>query len=601
MNIQAVHYRLTLAPEAHEYQVQITITQPDPQGQTLRLPAWVPGSYLIRDFAKHLISLSAYGAGQPVRVTKQDKHTWVCAPCAGPLEISYRIYAFDKSVRGAYLDMRQGFFDGAALFLQAVGAATEPCHLELLPHLPLTHWQIATAMQPSTVDTAGFGRYQAADYAELIDHPFLLGTLERRTFNAGGMLHQLVVQGRHYGDLARLTQDLARICEAEISLFGGSPVQHYVFLLRVVDEGYGGLEHRNSCHLLASREDLPRVGMETPTPGYRRLLGLFSHEYFHTWWVKSLKPQCFQPYDLCRETYTELLWVFEGITSYYDDLILLRAKLISLESYLELLAQNITRLWRNPGRQVQCLAESSFDAWIKFYQPNENTGNTQVSYYLKGGLVALLLDLTLRQRSQGLRTLDELVRQLWQTCGQAGLSETDFEVKASLYAGFDLSGFFAQALRSTAELDIAAALAQVGVQVHARPAASLADGGGYLAQPELLAKPPRATMGASWNPQAVEAVLTVVVHGGAAQQAGLSPGDVLVAVEGLRITGRNLEARLNAYAPGNPLRLHYFHRDELQVATVYLAAAASDTCYLSLSRPLPSQQQAQQQAWAQPS
>ncbi len=604
MNLSApLNHTLTLAPEAHEYQVHLLVPSPDPQGQRLRLPAWVPGSYLIRDFARHVIQLEACCADRPLEVHKQDKHTWVCAPCMGPLEVRYRVYAFDKSVRGAYLDDMQGFFDGAALLLQVLGQEDAPCRLCLPPPLQpaLATWQVATAMQPQAVDSAGFGVYQAEDYAAMIDHPFLLGHLERYPFEVGGIPHQLAVQGRHGGDMTRLLRDMHAICTAALALFGASPVLHYVFLLRVVDEGYGGLEHRHSCHLLASRDDLPRFGLAAPSSDYRKLLGLISHEYFHTWWVKSLKPRCFQPYDLTRETYTGLLWVFEGITSYYDDLLLLRAGVISLESYLELLAQNITRLWRTPGRQQQSLAESSFDAWIKFYQPNENTLNTQVSYYLKGGLVALLLDVALRQHSADRHSLDTLVRTLWQTHASSGLGETEFEAQASLQAGVDLSAFFARTVQGTMELDLGPALAQFGIRLHALPATSLNDGGGYLAQVPAPERLPRITLGAHWNVQMGEiALLTQVVHNGPAQQAGLSPGDVLIAVDGLRVTGRTLDARLQVHAPDARVELHYFRRDELRTASVQLRAATPDTCYLSVSEHLPPPMQARQQGWVRP-
>ncbi len=595
-----IYHVSLLHPEAHSYRVRLTIPQPDPQGQRLRLPAWVIGSYLIRDLAKHVLSFTAQCHGVSIASHKQDKHTWVCAPCAGLLVVEYTVYAFDRSVRGAYLDLRRGFFDGASLFLEAVGVTPAPCHLHLArPYDPrLSRWQAATAMPALATDADGYGQYASADYAELLDHPVMLGALTTLEFTAAGVAHQLVVQGRHTGDLERLRQDTAKIAATQIALFGGSPVQRYVFLLRLTDEGYGGLEHRASCSLVASCDDLPRTGMDVPSPGYRKLLGLISHEYFHTWWVKAVKPLAFCPYDLRQENYTELLWVFEGITSYYDDYLLLRAGVISRESYLELLAQSITRLWRTPGRECQSLAEASFDAWHKFYQPNENSPNSQVSYYLKGSLVALALDLTLRQGSGGLHNLDGLMRQIWREHGLTGigLPEQGFEQYAESYAGQSLTAFFAANVRGTGELALQPLLSACGITLHACAANTNADNGGYA----KLAPPtsnPRASLGASWNAQAAEATLTTVFTGGAAQQAGLNPGDTLIALDGLRLSGRNLEARLANATPGAVVALHVFRRHELLTFTVMLQAATTDTCYLSLSEPPNAAAAARHTAW----
>lgn len=571
-------------PEAHLFSVTCTVALPDPAGQRLSLPTWIPGSYLIREFARHIVHISARGGRRPAALEKIDKNTWVAEPVEGPLTIQYEVYAFDSSVRGAYLDTRRGFFNGPCLFLKVHGREDQPHEVQLLPPRGARYgrWRVATAMRATDADRRRYGVYRAADYQELIDHPVEMGEFSLVTFRAAGVAHDLVISGRHDADLDRLARDLKRLCETQIAFWGEAPVDRYVFLVNAVDEGYGGLEHSACAALLCGRDDLPRRGLREPDERYRTFLGLASHEYFHTWNVKRIRPAAFTPYDLDRENYTRSLWAFEGITSYYDDLLLRRAGLISEQTYLEILGSTITQVLRGPGRRRQTVADSSFDAWIKYYRPDENTPNAVVSYYQKGSLIALCLDLLIRERSGGRRSLDHVMRALWRRHGRSGVAvpEDGVEQLAEEVTGLRLKGFFDLALRSTAELPLARLLRTVGIEMVLRPAESASDRGGKRATRPQAELAVRADLGARIRAEGGELRVTHVLDGGVAQRAGLCAGDVIFALDGLRVTGKNLEERLARLRAGQRCRLHAFRRDELMSFDVRFPRPPSDTCVL---------------------
>jgi len=573
-------------PEAHLYRVSCTVAEPDPAGQRFALPAWTPGSYMIREFARHIVSIRAQSRGRPVALEKLDKHTWRAAPAAGPLEVRCEVYAWDLSVRGAHLDTRHAFFNGACLFLRVLGQESAPCELEILRPRGARYrrWRVATAMARQGAKPWGFGTYAAGDYAELIDHPVEMGDFALAGFRAAGVPHDIVITGRHDADMSRLARDLKHLCEHHIHFFGApAPMKRYVFAVTAVGEGYGGLEHRASTALLCSRDDLPRRGEARVTEPYRTFLGLASHEYFHTWNVKRIKPAAFAPYDLERENYTTLLWAFEGITSYYDDLALVRCGLIGTKDYLELLGRSITTYLRVPGRAKQSLAESSFDAWIKYYRQDENSPNASVSYYGKGSLVALCLDLLIRDKTRGKKSLDDVMRALWLRHGRTGLGvgEAEIERLAEEVTGLKLRRYFDEWLRSTRELPLKALLATHGVNMQLRPAESAQDKGGAPAGSQAIAG--LAMLGIHARASGEDAAVTHVLEGGAAQAAGIAAGDVIVAVDGLRPGKAGLEALLAKRRPGERVRIHAFRRDELMRFEVALARAQADTCVLAES------------------
>ncbi len=339
-----VHYAICPAhPGAHLFHVTVTVEAPDPAGQLFMLPAWIPGSYMIRELARNIVRLTALDGDTPVKVDKLDKHTWRAAPVAGPLTLAYEVYAWDLSVRAAHLDKTHGFFNGTSVFLLPIGHEGAPCRVDLLPPegKDYADWQVATGLTPARGTRRGsFGTYLAADYDELIDCPVEMGSFVTGKFDVLGVPHEIVITGSVPKlDMARLTADLARVCEVQMRLFAprgktpaarsragaAAPFDRYTFLTMAVGDGYGGLEHRNSTALICKRDDLPHLGMTDSTVAYRTFLGLASHEYFHSWNVKRIRPAAFVPYDLTTENYTRLLWAFEGFTSYYDDLLLARA------------------------------------------------------------------------------------------------------------------------------------------------------------------------------------------------------------------------------------------------------------------------------------
>ncbi len=582
-------------PEAHLYRVTCTVEDPDPSGQRFALPAWIPGSYMIREFARHVVSIRAESRGRPVAIGKLDKHTWRAQPVAGPLTVSCEVYAWELSVRGAHLDATHAFFNGACVFPRALGQENAQCVLEILPSRDPRHrnWRVATSMARKGARPYGFGTYAAADYDELIDHPVEMGEFSLASFRACGVPHDLVVTGRHRADMERLRRDLKRLCEYHIRFWnesptsrlsgGPAPMKRYVFLVTAVGEGYGGLEHRASAALLCSRDDLPREREAEVSERYRTFLGLCSHEYFHAWNVKRIKPAAFVPYDLDRESYTTLLWAFEGITSYYDDLGLVRCGLIGKKDYLELLGSSITAYLRTPGRAKQSLAESSFDAWIKYYRQDENSPNAAVSYYGKGSLVALCLDLTIREKTRGKKSLDDLMRALWLRHGRAGIGvdEDGIERLAGEVTGLDLRRYFDEWLRSTRELPLRALLAAHGVDMELRSAESSSDKGGKRARSKNTSG--LAMLGIRARAENGDTAVTHVLEGGAAQEAGVAAGDVIVAVEGLRPGQAGLDSVLAKRRAGERLTIHAFRRDELMSFEVRLKRAEADTCVLAES------------------
>lgn len=567
-----IHYQVTANhPAAHRFLVELHIVNPNPEGQVLWLPDWIPGSYMIRDFARNLSGLQAFNAaGQALTIEQINKSTWRVQPCQSRLIIRYEIYAWDMSVRSAYLDQTRGYFNGTSLFLAVAGQENQPHSVELIAPEGFSQWRVATTLPTRSAPAGQFGIYEASSYDELIDHPVEMGEFAYHEFVVCGVPHALAVSGVQQGDLTRLCADLRRICEAQIQFFGRpAPFARYLFQLHVVGQGYGGLEHRSSTSLIANRDNLPSwQEPELPSAGYLELLGLCSHEYFHSWNVKRLKPIEMLAPDLQREVHSELLWFFEGVTSYYDDLFLLRAGIINPQQWLNLLAKTITRYLRTPGRFHQTVAASSFDAWTRFYKQDENTPNAVVSYYLKGALVALCIDLTLRKLSKNEASLDVLMQQLWQRylSGQPGVSEQVIREHLLDMVGPAMQEPLTQWLHSTNELPVLALLAEFGVKVSVTADVGKVNCG----------------LGVNIKPCAEGGVtLSFVARGSAAEQAGLSAGDAVVAINGIRVNAQNWDKQLARFSAGETISVYAFRRDEWLSASCILRSATEDLCILT--------------------
>ena len=535
-----MHYRIEAVDlHAHLYGVTLTIAQPA-ANQRVSLPVWIAGSYMVREFAKQITGISARQGKRTLAVQQLDKATWAVDCEAGqPLTLHYQVHAHDDSVRTAWLTSERGFFNGTSLCLQAEGLADVPHQLELVAKSFNAHtapkWQVATGLTPVKVDRQGFGTYVAADYDELVDCPVEMGAFWSGSFKACGIEHRFVVAGATPAfDGERLLRDSQQICETAIRFWHGkkhsaTPHTNYVFMLNAVADGYGGLEHRNSTALICNRADLPRLDEAKPSEGYTTLLGLISHEYFHTWNVKRLRPAEFARYDYRQENYTELLWFFEGFTSYYDDLLLRRAGLIDDAQYLKLLNKTINQVLQTPGREVHSVAQSSFEAWTKYYRQDANSPNLTVSYYTKGALVALCLDLSLRQH--GVKnhsvSLDDVMRALWARCcankGTQGAGKhngpmTEADVLAVLkeLTGRSWATEFKAWVHGTRDLPLEKLLAAHGVQVTHEPAQLAQRLGLRVAEDHSVQ-------------------IKTVLNGSAAHKAGFAPGDEWLGVDGWRM------------------------------------------------------------------
>lgn len=576
-------------PQAHLFRVTLSIPAPLAAGEVLRLPAWIPGSYMIREFSRNIVEIRAQQGASGIPLKKLDKHSWQTGTLdpAQSLVVEAVIYAWDLSVRCAHLDQSHGFFNGTQLFLKVDGREAQPHRVEILrpPGAEYAEWKLASTLPAASrrsVDKSGFGVRLAADYDTLIDHPVEMGTFASVKFEAAGVPHEMMITGPARFDAKRLAADLKKACEAVISLFGSPPpFSRYLFMTLAVGEGYGGLEHRDSTALICARTDLPALGEAAQSEAYRGFLGLCSHEYFHAWNVKRIKPAAFVPYRLHEENYTRLLWVFEGFTSYYDDLALLRAGVITLQNYLDLLAKTITAVERNPGRHKQSVSESSFDAWTKYYRQDENSPNAIVSYYQKGALIALGLDLTIRLKTAGQKSLDDVMRHLWQHhgAGSAGVAEEAMPAIILAATGVNVRREIVRWVEGCEDVPLAKLFKAFALSLTRKPGPRLSG------------------LGLRTKAEGNALRLASVIDGGSAQTAGLSAGDDLIALNGLRVTAQNLEALLTRCEVGEALDILAFRRDELRRFSLELRAPALETCELTLAQPCPAPAKALRRGW----
>ena len=571
----------------HRIHVQMTIAEPDPQGQVLFLPAWIPGSYLIRDFSRQIETIQATSSGRPVDIQKHGDHEWVCAPCEGPLQLKYVIYAWDLSVRTARVDDNYAFLNGTSVFLGARGFENHPQVVCI--EAPQTHpdWQVYTSLacadgHPQAAQRHQFGAYSAVDYDALLDHPILLGQPLVTQFEVHGALHELVfTQPVPDIDLERIRRDVEKICATQIELF--EPETHevpfldsadrYTFITMVTENSYGGLEHRSSTALMIPRHHLPTLAQaDAPvSKEYQSFLGLVSHEYFHTWNVKRIKPAVFSPYDLLQPNHTDLLWVFEGFTSYYDDLLVWRAGAVSRRTYLDRLEQIMEHVYRGSGRFKQSIAQSSYDAWTRFYKQDENSPNAIVSYYTKGALAALGLDLTIQQRTHGEYSLDDVMRYLWQHYGKnyyrghpKGIAEDEMPAIIKAAVGVDCSDYIERYMYGCDDLPLPELLQKQGIEMR------------------WQARNPEPSLNVLFEDTPGGLNIRTAYEQGAAHRAGLSAGDTIVAINQLRISNQQaLKQLLSRCQADQELRIHFFRDGVLQERLVRLFPAPEDKCVLT--------------------
>ncbi|WP_151760769.1 M61 family metallopeptidase [Acinetobacter seifertii] len=535
-----LHYQIEF-DDYKQHLVHVTIRFLANPNQELWLPTWIPGSYLIREFSKHIEAVKAYDeAGRMLNIKKTEKNRWRLFNTDHELiTVEYDVYAYDLSVRGAYVDQTRLYINPACVCLGLDGQEQSACELEIFLPDELKHFQLATGLASKSLVKGRF-TLKAAHYDQLIDSPFELAEQTHFSFEAHGIEHEFAISGQHNTNIERLKADIEKICAAEIEMFGSAPFKNYTFMTMATGNSYGGLEHCNSTSLITPRDDLPKSNEPTePSKDYQRFLGLCSHEYFHSWLVKFIRPENFANYNLHQEGYTSLLWIFEGFTSYYDDLILLRSGVISQKSYLDLLKSQLDRYLQNPGRFVQTVAESSFDAWIKFYRPDENTNNAGTSYYNKGALVALCLDLGLRLRGS---SLDALMRRLYENT-QNGIQvneRTVFDLCEEL-TGDSWVEQINHLINTTDELPLDQLFPEFGLSYTLKNDKTLAYGLKLTDKPEGV-------------------LVQNAQREGAGAKAGISANDVIIAIDGLKATTKLIEKY--AKQKGN-YQVLAFRRDEL--------------------------------------
>jgi predicted metalloprotease with PDZ domain len=573
-----MRYRLALPePHSHLFHVEAVLDRPGAAAE-LCFPVWTPGSYLVREFARHVEGLEADdGAGRPLPVERLDKHrVRIASEGAARVVLRYRVYANELTVRTCHLDGTHGYVNGAAVFPYAPGRMRERHELEIVPP---EGWTVSTALE------GGPTRFTARDYDELADSPVEIGRHRLLRFTALGTPHEIALWGRARLDEARLVEDARRVVETLGALMGGLPYERYLFIVHLTDKRRGGLEHAASTTLNVGRNGF------FPREAYEETISLLAHEFFHLWNVKRLRPAALTPYDYGREQYTRLLWWFEGVTSYYDQLTLVRAGVLEPRKYLKHLGQALTSLERTPGARKMSAEEASFLAWVKLYRPDENSANSAVSYYLKGELVAFALDLALR-RAGG--SLDMLLRTLYARHVEGGLPEDGVERAAAEVMGAAAArAFLDRHVRGVEPL--VPDLELVGLRLLRRPAAGWDDKGGTPAKTEN-GRPPAGFLGVELAP-GPKLMVQSVREGSPAWRAGLYAEDEIVAEGGFRVDRGGLWDRLCQEGPVGRVELTVFRRDELVQVEVPLAPAPEDTVWLEPAPEAPPEACAAFEAW----
>ena len=574
-----IHYQVAIPqPESHLFEVVLRLQGWKLAVLDLKLPVWTPGSYLVREYAKHLQNFSANAGEQSLPWRKLSKNHWQVETSAiaqtssdSTITVRYRVFANELSVRTNHLDATHGYFNGAALFFRIPELEQQPILVTIVP--PKSEWHVTTPLpavpqQPNT--------FQAADFDTLVDSPFEVGSHQLHQFEVLGKSHELAIWGKGNVNPAKMISDIEKIIEVEANLFGGLPYERYIFLLHLSSQGNGGLEHKYACSL-----NYPRFGFRDRDK-YNRFMQLVAHEFFHLWNVKRIRPKALEVFDYDCENYTPSLWFSEGTTSYYDLVIPLRAGIYDAKSFLNNLGKEITRFQTTPGRLVQPLSESSFDAWIKLYRPDANSGNSQISYYLKGEMVSLLLDLLIRERHGNSRSLDDVLRQMWLQFGKAEIGFTPEQLQEVIesVAGTDLNDFFGRYIDDTQELPFDRYLEPFGLQL--------------VGETEEDAAP---CLGVRATTENGRESIKFVEAGTPAQLAGIDAGDELLAIDGMRVTAQNLSDRLRDYEPGDSIQVTVFHQEELRTYAVTLAAPRPSRYQVTLLDRLSPTQKQNYEGW----
>ncbi|MEA5576202.1 M61 family metallopeptidase [Anabaena sp. UHCC 0451] len=560
-----IHYWVAMPqPETHLFEVTLHLVNYPLSLLDLKMPVWTPGSYLVREYARNLQDFAAFAESKPLTWRKISKNHWqVEKGNVSEVILRYRVFANELSVRTNHLDATHAYFNGAALFLRIPGYEENPINITIVP--PSSKWQITTDL-PAVKEEAN--TFLAADFDTLVDSPFEIGNHQLFKFEVLGKAHELAIWGQGNCQPQKILDDLQKIIKFEAQMFGGLPYQKYVFILHLFNQAYGGLEHKNSCSLIYHR-----FGFRLQDK-YERFIQLVAHEFFHLWNVKRIRPKGLDVFDYDQENYTPSLWFCEGTTSYYDLVIPFRAGIYDLKSYFQHLNQEITKYLKTPGRKVQPLSESSFDAWIKLYRPDANSGNSQISYYLKGEMVSLLLDLLIRSLHHNQRSLNDVMLKMWQQFGKTEIGYTPEQLQEVIesLAGIDLSDFFNRYIHGLDDLPFNDYLEPFGLQL----------------LEECEQEP---YLGVMINTENGREIIKFVEIDSPAKIAGIDAGDELLAINEIKLEKGQLSDRLQDYQPNDTIKITVFHQDELRHYSVTLAKQNPTKYQLkSVENPSPTQQ-----------
>jgi predicted metalloprotease with PDZ domain len=530
-------------PQTHLFEVSLSVSNWHHEVLDIKMPVWTPGSYLVREYARQLQDFATVtSTGEKLTVAKLAKNHWQIETNGNrEIVISYRMFANELTVRTNHLDATHGYFNPAALCFYIPGYEYCPIEIKIIPAHP--DWQITTPLPEISPQT-----FLANDFDTLVDSPFEIGYQQVYDFTVLDKSHQLVVWGEGNFDPQKAIADIKKIVAVEAKIFGGLPYEQYIFLLHLSPSGGGGLEHKNCCSLL-----YPRFGFQSGEK-HNRFMQLVAHEFFHLWNVKRIRPAALEKFDYEGENYTPSLWFSEGTTSYYDLIIPRRAEIYDEQEFLAELSKEITRYLTTPGRLVQPLSESSFDAWIKLYRPDANSSNSQMSYYLKGEMVTLLLDLLIRDRSDGTKSFDDVLVAMWEHFGKAEIGFTEMQLKSVIesIAHQDLTEFYDRYIHGTEELPFNDYLYPFGLELQS----------GEANTPYL---------GINVKSENGREVIKSVAANSPAQLAGVDAGDELLAIDGFKVTAEKLTDRLKFYQAGQQIDLTIFHTDRLLTVPAILA------------------------------
>ncbi|MED6325285.1 MAG: PDZ domain-containing protein [Pseudomonadota bacterium] len=594
----ALRYTLTISNwRAHQFTIALQIPEHSGSSIELSLPSWIPGSYMVRDFAKSIIELTANTSEghstenvgdrsvYSLSVTKLDKQTWRVDTDGKPCTVVYSVYANDLSIRSAFMNDQYAFINGTSAFLNVSGFENVPCEVDIELNdsdSATSNWKAYTSM-PSRCESTSPSRWHFVEknYDELIDHPIYVGIADTHSFEVDGITFTLLFSGNNNIDYERIANDLTPICKHHLNLFGApQPINNYLFMTLLADNGFGGLEHKHSTALLYPRFDLPQVGeSEKKTDSYITFLSLCSHEFFHTWHVKRIKPSVMVKPDLSQETYTDQLWIYEGFTSFYDDVTLARAGVIEPQKYLDIVAQNVSRLLQNAGRFKQSAAESSFDAWTKFYKQDASATNNIVSYYTKGGIIALGLDLLLRKQSNEQVNLDTLMQLLWKHYGvdEKGTPDDVIQNLCTTHFGIDVSEYLNRVVYGTDDVELASLVSEMGINYAVRARVSGEDKGGASSLPAI-----KNQLGATLKPATFGLTVLQVFEGLAAMKAGVLLNDVIIGLDGHIVNAQKLQ-RLLDNAQTSQVELTLIRDGRLLTLPLEVTQARKEMAYFEIT------------------